>query len=146
MTYLLDVNVLIALLDETHMNYHAAHDWFLSQRVVNWATCPLTENGTIRILGNPNYVAVDADLAMITDQLRTLQQATNHTFWPDELSVLDRTIFDLTKLTGHKQITDLYLAGLAQHNGGKLATLDQSIPIAALVKPSSDVLEVIPAS
>ncbi|MEQ8211180.1 MAG: PIN domain-containing protein [Lacipirellulaceae bacterium] len=146
MIYLLDVNVLIALLDETHINYEAAHDWFLSKRVTNWATCPLTENGTIRILGNPNYVAVNADSAMIADQLGTLLQVKNHSFWPDELSILDRSIFELTKLTGHKQVTDLYLAGLAQHNGGKLATFDQSIPVTALVKPWSGVLEVIQAN
>lgn len=106
----------------------------------------MTENGFVRIASSPAYRSVEANQEQVAEMLRAFCAEENHVFWPDELSILDTTIFDLTKLTGHKQITDLYLAGLAQHHGGKLATFDQSIPVAALVKPSSDVLEVIPSS
>ncbi len=54
------------------------------------------------------------------------------------------TLFDVSQLSGHQQITDLYLAGLAIRQGGKLATFDTSIPVVALVGPTPDIVEVIP--
>jgi hypothetical protein len=54
-TYLLDVNLLIALIDPTHIGHDAAHNWFGSIGSVSWATCPITENGVIRIVGHPKY-------------------------------------------------------------------------------------------
>lgn len=146
MTRLLDVNVLIALIDQWHARHQSAHQWFQSVSSEPWATCPFTENGLARIISSPGYPSPMQSVHEAGELLRLFCQDTNNVFWPDELSILDTTIFDLTKLTGHKQITDLYLAGLDRHHGGKLATFDQSIPVAALVKPSSDVLEVIPSS
>lgn len=55
MTFLLDVNVLIALIDPSHVGHDAAHHWFAEQGHADWATCPLTQNGVIRIVGNPRY-------------------------------------------------------------------------------------------
>jgi hypothetical protein len=51
-----------------------------------------------------------------------------HRFWPDSISLTDSTMFDLSVLTGSRQTTDAYLAGLAFRNGGRLATLDGGIP------------------
>jgi len=53
-TYLLDVNVLIALIDPAHVQHDAAHAWFASTGQHSWATCPLTENGVLRIVGHEN--------------------------------------------------------------------------------------------
>jgi len=50
-------------------------------------------------------------------------------------------------MTGHKQVTDAYLLGLATHKKSRLATLDESI--AALFDPKSaerDTVVVIPKS
>lgn len=146
MTRLLDLNVLIALIDQWHARHQEAHQWFQAIAGATWATCPFTENGLVRIISSPGYPTPLPSIDHAGELLSLFCQDTNHTFWPDELSILDHSIFDLTKLTGHKQFTDLYLAGLAQHNGGKLATFDQSIPVAGLVKASSDVLELIPSS
>lgn len=55
MTYLLDVNVLIALLDPAHIQHDTAHAWFAEEGHTAWATCPLTENGVLRIIGHPRY-------------------------------------------------------------------------------------------
>ncbi|WP_415408755.1 hypothetical protein ACLM45_08320 [Synechococcus sp. A10-1-5-9] len=52
---LLDVNVLIALLDPQHVHHNAAHHWFANQVPIGWGTCPLTQNGVLRILGNLRY-------------------------------------------------------------------------------------------
>jgi uncharacterized protein len=55
MTYLLDVNVLIALLDSGHQHHIAAHRWFGQHADGTWATCPITELAVMRIMGHPAY-------------------------------------------------------------------------------------------
>ena len=55
MIALLDVNVLIALLDPQHVHHDPAHHWFAEHSSAGWATCPLTQNGVLRILGHPRY-------------------------------------------------------------------------------------------
>ena len=52
---LLDVNVLVALFDSSHVHHEVAHDWFADHRAQGWATCPHTENGFVRVLANPAY-------------------------------------------------------------------------------------------
>ena len=52
MTALLDVNVLIALFDPVHGHHEPAHAWFAHNRPFGWATCPITENGLVRVLSN----------------------------------------------------------------------------------------------
>jgi predicted nucleic acid-binding protein len=73
MAYLLDVNVLIALLDAGHVQHEAAHAWFGQVGHAAWATCPLTENGVLRIIGNPRYpntLETPAAVAPLIAQLR----------------------------------------------------------------------------
>ena len=53
---LLDVNVLVALFDPDHVHHEAAHVWFAATRGAGWATCPLTENGVVRVLSNPSLL------------------------------------------------------------------------------------------
>ena len=55
MRALLDVNALIALLDENHTHHAAASDWFGNQIELGWASCPLTQNGCVRIVSQPRY-------------------------------------------------------------------------------------------
>jgi len=47
MTFLLDVNVLIALIDPAHPDHDAADIRFASLDNPSWATCPLTENAIL---------------------------------------------------------------------------------------------------
>ena len=54
-TFLLDVNILIALIDPAHMQHDQAHDWFARVGRRSFATCPVTENGLLRIVGHPKY-------------------------------------------------------------------------------------------
>ncbi|MCI0357773.1 MAG: PIN domain-containing protein [Planctomycetaceae bacterium] len=144
MTYLLDVNVLVALFDSAHVHHEAAHRWFASSAMASWATCPITENGFIRVVSNPAYPTAIATPEEANARLRSFCAGPGHVFWPDELSLMDRGRFDLSRLQGHQQITDVYLAGLAERNGGKLATFDASIPTAAIVGARADLVEVIP--
>ena len=126
MTYLLDVNVLIALIDPAHRHYSAAHDWFSSTGRHSWATCPIVENGVVRILGNPRYPfpLVQSSPAGVARILGELRAAPGHVFWADEISLLDPAVIDLGQLLHSLQVTDTYLLALAVSKGGKLATFD----------------------
>jgi toxin-antitoxin system PIN domain toxin len=143
-THLLDINVLIALFDSAHVHHEAAHRWFASVGSTSWATCPITENGFVRVVSNPAYPTVSARPGEATERLRVLCAQAGHEFWPDVVSLTDATLFDMAHLGGHQQITDLNLVGLALRRAGKLATFDTSIPVAALLGAPSDIVFVIP--
>ncbi|TLZ12344.1 MAG: hypothetical protein E6K34_17875 [Gammaproteobacteria bacterium] len=55
MRALLDVNVLIALLDSDHTLHGTAMSWFAKHAREGWASCPITQNGCVRIMSNPSY-------------------------------------------------------------------------------------------
>jgi toxin-antitoxin system PIN domain toxin len=143
-TYLLDINVLIALFDPAHVHHEAAHRWVQTLAAPKWATCPLTQNGFIRVLTNPAYPNLRVTPAQVAQRLKVFCEQPGHDFWPDAVSLTDPMVFDLGKLAGHRQIADLYLAGLAMHYNGRFATFDRGIPIQALVSPRSDLIAVVP--
>ena len=142
-TALLDVNVLVALHDPTHPNHEDAHRWFGRNRKRGWATCPVTMNGCVRVLSNPAYPTVAATSAEAAARLRVVCADPGHEFWSDSVPLLDESLFRLQAITGHRQITDIYLLGLAVKHGGRLATFDRSIPLKAVVGASTDRLELI---
>jgi len=131
-TFLLDVNVLIALIDPAHVGHDAAHRWFDAEGKVAWATCPLTENGVIRIVGHPKYPNTPgstATVAAIVKQLRTLP---GHVFWPDDISLVDAGHVDPEQVLTSAQVTDTYLLALAAAHGGQLATFDRRLSVKAV--------------
>ena len=140
---LLDVNVLVALHDPSHPNHEDAHRWFSRNRKRGWATCPVTVNGCVRVLSNPAYPTVAATPAEAASRLRILCAGPDHEFWSDSVSLLDESLFRPQAITGHRQITDIYLLGLAVRHGGKLATFDRSIPLKAVVGASTAHVELI---
>ena len=132
MTFLLDVNVLIALIDPTHVGHEPAHRWFETQGHEAWATCPLTENGVIRIVGHqkyPNTPGSPAIVAAIVAQLRALP---GHAFWADDISLVGATGVDTARILTSGQVTDSYLLALAVSRGGRLATFDRRLSTAAV--------------
>ncbi len=133
--YLLDTNLLIALLWPSHDRHDLALKWFTRQRTKGWATCPVTQAGFVRIVSNPAF-SRDAVQPREAIQVLAANTATKgHTFWPDELPFAAAAVFAGVRLLGHQQVTDAYLLGLAVHRGGMLATLDEGI--AALTEPKS---------
>ncbi len=128
MTYLLDVNLLIALCDNYHAHYEAANHWFNSGKGLSWATCPLTENGYVRITSRPKYPGGHGTVSMQLDTLRELCLLPGHTFWPNDLSLLQAGVWTGAELVNPAHITDLYLLALAVKHGGKLASFDRRIP------------------
>ena len=131
MSALLDINLLIALFDAAHVHHRRAHGWLIEHRSEGWATCPLTENGCIRILAQPSYPG-GLPLPEAARRLRLARAAKDHTFWPDDVSLCDTKHFDLTRISSAKLLTDVYLLALAVKQGGKLVTFDRGIPIGAV--------------
>lgn len=129
-TALLDVNFLIALFDPDHVHHDAAHAWFGANRSGGWASCPLTENGLVRILSNPAYSPAAERPADVAARLATFRDSGDHAFWPDDVSLCDTRAFEL--VVGHRHLTDVYLLGLAVRHDGRLATFDRSVPARAV--------------
>ncbi len=127
MTFLLDVNVLIALVDPTHVSHGHVHQWFARQGSESWATCPMTENGLVRIVGNPKYRNTPGSPALVATALAGLRRLPGHIFWADDISLADPVHVDAARLLASGQITDTYLLALAVAHGGKLATMDRRI-------------------
>jgi hypothetical protein len=123
---LLDVNVLIALIDPAHELHDAAHVWFARDRRFGWATCPVTENACLRILGKPGYPYLALSVAGVREILGEFCADAKHLFRADSVSVLANEKFDLSGVTP-KQLTDVYLPGVASAQGGRLATFDRGI-------------------
>jgi len=142
-TALLDVNVLVALFDPDHIHHEMAHDWFADSGRARWATCPQTEAGFVRVLSNAAYGGTVTRPADLADRLRRFCSSAGHEFWPNSVSLLDNSLFDLSRLAGHRQLTDIHLLGLAHKLGGRLATFDRSIPVAAVKGATAGTLEVI---
>ena len=141
---LLDVNVLVALFDPAHVHHELSHDWFADNRRRGWATTPITENAVLRIFGNPKYGSNAERPELVAPRLRAFCSADDHLFWPAAISLADISVFQLA-FASHRQLTDVYLLGLAQANGGALSTFDRSIPLKAVVGATPDLLEVITA-
>jgi len=139
-TCLLDVNLLLALSDPMHVHHESAHGWFGETGRQGWATCPLTENGFIRIASHPNYPNRPGDVTAVLAIFRGLCEAPGHRFWSEDVSILQ--ILEPDAIITHAQITDVYLLGLAVHKRGKLATLDQRIAVGA-VRGGREALELI---
>ncbi len=131
MRSLLDVNVLIALLDADHTSHRSAREWFGEYANDGWASCPITQNGCVRIMSHPGYPNAHSVLEII-QRLRAATADRTHEFWPDSQSLLDERLIDATRVHGPRQLTDVYLLALAVKNGGRLVTFDASIALGAV--------------
>lgn len=138
---LLDVNVLVALHDPSHVHHEAAHRWFSKARRA-WATCPLTESGFVRVVSNPKYPTIEATPSEAASRLAELTRAGGHHFWEDGVRITDSKKIRAELIQGHGQIMDIHLLALAVAQRGKLATFDRKIN-AACVPGGATALEVI---
>jgi predicted nucleic acid-binding protein len=109
--YLLDVNALVALGFRHHEFHGRVAAWVRAQQYPALATCSITELGFVRVLAQaPAY-------GLTVAQARTLLLCLK------ESSALAVTF-----------IPDGHLAELANANGALLATLDERIPEAYLIR------------
>lgn len=126
MRALLDVNVLIALLDSGHVHHAAATRWLDTHIEQGWASCPITQNGCLRIMSLDAYPRAQS-VAAVATRLREATSMYFHEFWPDEISALDPLRFEQDRWLTSRQITDAYLLGLAVQRNGVFVTLERGI-------------------
>ena len=141
-TFLLDVNVLIALIDPAHMQHDQAHDWFSRVGKKGFATCPITENGLLRIVGHPKYPNSPGPPNSVAPLLASMRTLPGHHFWPDKISIGDDLHIDAALLSSHSRVTDSYLLALAKAHGGRLASMDRKLAVDA-VSGGASTLEII---
>lgn len=142
MRALLDVNVLIALLDSAHLHHAAAMDWLGRELGQGWASCPLTQNGCIRIMSQPAYPGA-LPAAAVAERLAEAANGPDHRFWADDVNVLGPGVVQWDRILGHRQITDAYLLALAVRHGGRLVTFDRRLSVEAVVDAGSEHLVVL---
>ena len=131
MIALLDINMLVALFDAAHVHHKTAHSWMTQNRSRGWATCPITQNGCIRVMSQPQYPG-GIPLSEIVRRLKAAIAAKEHIFWPDSVSLCDSDHFEADRILTPKHLTDIYLLGLAKKNNGRLVTFDRAIPSEAV--------------
>lgn len=134
--------MLLALCDPAHVHSAVAHRWFADTGKLAWATCPITENGFVRIASQPTYPNRPGDIPAVLGILRQLCAIGAHEFWPDDISLRD--VVQPGAVMTHRHVTDVYLLGLAVQRGGRLATFDERMPTAA-IRGGREALELIPA-
>lgn len=137
---LLDVNVLLALHDPVHVHHHPARRWHA--KVSTWATTPVTEVAFLRLTANPLVRAEIVPLSRAREYLHEIRDAPGHRFLPDGSS-LDAPRIDLSRLQGHRQVTDFHLVNLAARHGAVLATFDTRL-VASLAPADRQHVELIP--
>lgn len=131
MRALLDVNVLIALLDADHSLHPRGIKWFADHARRGWASCPITQNGCVRIMSHPVYPNA-LSVRAVMERLTEASASTFHEFWPDDISLLDAQVADSARIHGPRQLTDLYLLALAVQHSGQFVTFDTSISLDAI--------------
>lgn len=142
MRALLDVNVLIAMHDAGHSDHRRAREWFATNIEHGWASCPVTQNGFVRILSQPRY-PLDISTSQAIALLGRACAAPHHEFWSDAVSLIDGSCVDATRVHGPKQVTDLYLLALAVGRDGRLVTFDERIAASAVVGAGPEHLVVL---
>lgn len=131
MRALLDVNVLIALFDADHSLHAPATAWFAKAARGGWASCPITQNGCVRIMSHPGYPNA-LTVRAVMERLAEATTDNHHEFWPDDISLIDAAVADPSRIHGPRQLTDLYLLALAVRHNGQFVTFDASVALDAI--------------
>lgn len=142
MRSLLDVNMLIALLDENHVRHTDATVWLDDHVADGWVSCPLTQNGCVRSLSQPSY----PNTLGVVDAIGLLRDATStehHQFVADDASILDAALVDAERLVSARQITDAYLLALAVAHDMRFVTFDRAISRSAVARAGERALLVL---
>lgn len=139
--HLLDVNVVIALIDPLHLHHDRAHRWFAARGDDAWHTCPIVQNGVVRVVSNPRYPNTQP-APIVLASLASLVARPQHVFLSDSVSLLDGSVHT-ERLLASSQVTDTYLLHLAASHDAQLATFDTRI-VTSAVPSGSEVVFAIP--
>ena len=132
MRSLYDVNVLIALFDPQHTQHAKARTWHEGVGQTGWATCPITQNGLLRIVSQPRYTN-PVSVAELLGLLRSATADPSHQFWPDDISLANAGVLNPKTVLTAGTLTDVYLLGLAVKQSGRLVKLDTRIARDAVI-------------
>lgn len=124
--FLLDINVLAALASDEHEFHTRAHRWFDTLNA-EWALCPLSEIGFIRLAANPATRVGSGSIQRAVEVLAELGRLPGYRYWPIRESWADLTAPFAARITGHQQVTDAYLLGMAIKENGVLVTFDRGM-------------------
>lgn len=124
-TFLLDVNVLIALAWPSHVHHGRAHAWW--RDVDRWATTPVTESAFVRLSTNLAVVGRPVPVAEAVAMLTAIRATAGHHHLIDDTTLAHPAI-DLSRVATSSQITDAHLVNVAATSGATLATMDAGIP------------------
>jgi toxin-antitoxin system PIN domain toxin len=137
LSFLLDVNVLVALFDTAHVHHLPAHAWFSEQGVKGWRSCPITENGFLRVLSHPAYPNQATPIPDLAERLEEFKQTSpNYHFWSNDYSPSEWIASKQLPIAS-TQSTDAYLLHLCHRNQGTLATFDRRI-LPSLIRENTD--------
>ena len=147
MTRLFDVSVLIAIVDPEHSFHRSIHRWLQSHVGTTWASCPLTENGFVRILSQPSFSAGKRTPGEAITLLRSVKEtpAWPHVFWADEYSITEPSSITGDRIGGPNQFADVYLVALALRKGGRFLTFDGKVAWQCVPGATASIIEIPPA-
>lgn len=123
--YLLDLNVLSALVLGDHPQNGLVARWFANSGGERWGTCVPTEAGLLRVMTDPR--AGGQSMEAGREALAIMARHPRHRFWPIAKSCERLTAPLADHLFGHQQMTDALLLGLAIEENGILVTMDRGI-------------------
>jgi len=141
-TVLLDVNLLVSLAWPNHVHHAPATAWFRQLGEEPWATTPLTETGFVRVSSNSSAIPAAVSPGAAVGLLARMRGVPGHRFVPDRVEQVVGSHVDVTRITGHQQVTDAHLLAIARQSGARLATFDSGI----LNLGGSDAVLLIPFS
>jgi hypothetical protein len=144
MTWLFDMNVLLAIADSMHVFHGPIHQWLAARSGQSWASCPLTENGFVRVISQPSYRGSATSPSKAIDLLRRMKENDRwpHMFWPDDISLTDSGAVNVERLVSARQVTDVYLASLAHRKKARFVTFDAAIPWQAVTGATESLIEI----
>ncbi len=140
---MIEVNSVLALISPLHIHHNLMHRWFVENSSAGWATCPIVENGAIRVISQPSFATGPYAPSEAAAALRDLYRADpkHHRFWADHISLTDDSLFSITRIIGHRQVTDAYLLGLAAKHGARLVSFDRGLPWQAIRNGTAKLVE-----
>ena len=141
MSYLIDTSVLIALADVGNEHHQRCDKWLKAWAYAGWATCPIVENGMVRIMSGTSYPGGFFALSTLHEVLLRMKGMRGHFFVCDDVSLVESEFVNFDNIKGHQQITDAYLLGLCRKHGLKLVTTDRRIEPA--LAPGEGIVELI---
>jgi uncharacterized protein len=127
MILLPDVNVLVALMWESHLHHVAARRWFARIGDDAVATCSVTQTGFVRVSSNTSVLAEAISVREATAILSVVVNRPNHRLLPDDRGYIDNPLVPHDRLVGHRQVTDAHLIAIARAHGAHVVTFDNGM-------------------